>query len=266
MADFTAKDVQALRQATGAGMMDAKRALEEADGDMEQAKKILREKGLAKASTREDRENTEGAIAVAATSGTAALVELKCETDFVAKSDAFTQLAQQVADAFVADGQSALDRFKDEVDTLKVTLKENIEIGRTARVDVDPGQVVDTYLHRQDGRGVNGVIVVLAGGSAELAHDIAVHIAFTKPEYLGRDEVPEELVAAERETLTTISRAEGKPEGALPKIIEGRLAGWYRERVLLDQPFVREERQTIAQLAAGGSAEIVTFAQLYLGA
>jgi elongation factor Ts len=194
------------------------------------------------------------------------LVELKCETDFVAKSEQFTELTQQLADALAADGSTALDRYKDEVDTLKMTLKENIDIGRTARVELQPGQVVDTYLHRQDGRGVNGVIVVLSGGSPELAHDIAVHIAFTKPEYLRREEVPEERVAKEREAQTDIVRAQGKPEAALPKILEGRMSGWYRELVLLDQPFVRNEKQTIAQLAADASVEVVGFAQLYVGA
>jgi elongation factor Ts len=265
MAEFTAKDVQALRQATGAGMMDAKRALEEADGDMEQARKILREKGLVKAGSREDRDNTEGAIALASTPSAVALVELKCETDFVAKSDGFTLLTQQLADTLAAEGPSGLDRFKDDVDTLKVTLKENIEIGRTIKLDVTPDQVVDTYLHRQEGRGVNAVAVALAGGSPELAHDIAVHVAFTKPDYLRREEVPAELVTAEREALTAISRAEGKSEAALPKVIEGRLGRWYKDRVLLDQPFVRDEKQTIAQLVAAGSADIVSFAQLYLG-
>ena len=266
MAEFTAKDVQALRQATGAGMMDAKRALEDAGGDMDQAKKLLRERGLAKSDARGDRENSEGAIAVAATPSAATLVELKCETDFVAKSDQFTELTQQLADALAAEGSTALDRYKDEVDTLKMTLKENIDIGRTARVELQPGQVVDTYLHRQDGRGVNGVIVVLSGGSPELAHDIAVHIAFTKPEFLRREVVPEERVAKEREAQTDIVRAQGKPEAALPKILEGRMSGWYRELVLLDQPFVRNEKQTIAQLAADASVEVVGFAQLYVGA
>lgn len=266
MAEFTAKDVQALRQATGAGMMDAKRALEEAEGDMEQAKKILREKGLAKADKREDRENVEGAIAVATTGDTAVLVELKCETDFVAKSEQFTQLTQQLADAFAADGEAGLDRYKEAVDDLKVTLKENIGVGRRASLEVTPGQVVDTYVHRQEGRGVNAVVVVLSGGTPELAHDVAVHIAFTKPEYLRRDEIPAETVTAERETLEKISRAEGKPEAALEKIVEGRLGGWYKDRVLLDQPFVRDEKQTVAQLVASGQAEIVSFAQLYLGA
>jgi elongation factor Ts len=265
MADFTAKDVQALRQATGAGMMDAKKALQETDGDMDAAKKRLREKGLAKADDRADRDNAEGAIAVAVGAGTAALVELKCETDFVAKSDAYTQLAQDMADALATSGEGALDAFKDAVDDLKLTLKENIEVGRTARVELQQGEVVDTYLHRQDGRGVNGVIVVLAGGTTELAHDIAVHIAFAKPQYLRREDVPAELVDEERETLTKISRAEGKPEAALPKIIEGRLGGWYKERVLLEQPFVRDEKQTIRQLAESGGARVVSFTQLFVG-
>lgn len=265
MADFTAKDVQALRQATGAGMMDAKRALEEAGGDAEQAAKILREKGLAKASSRADRANTEGAVAIGATSSAVVLVELKCETDFVAKSEDFTHLTQDLADAFATDGPAGLDRYKDAIDDLKVTLKENIELGRTISLDVAPGQIVDTYLHRQDDRGVNGVVVVLAGGTPELAHDIAVHIAFAKPEYLRREDVPAEQVAAERETLLAISRAEGKPEAALEKIVEGRLGGWYKERVLLDQPFVRDEKQTIGQLLGAGQAELAGFAQIYVG-
>jgi elongation factor Ts len=265
MAEFTAKDVQALRQATGAGMMDAKKALEEAGGDAEAAKKILREKGLAKADSRGDRENSEGAIAFATTDAAAVLVELKCETDFVAKSEAFIKLTQQLADAFVADGDAGLDGLKDDVDTLKVTLKENIDLGRTAKVDVADGQVVDTYLHRQEGRGVNGVIVVLQGGTQDVAHDIAVHVAFTKPEYLRREDIPADVVEEERQTLTKISQAEGKPEAALPKIVEGRLAGWYKERVLLDQPFVRDEKQTITQLLSGANAELVGFAQIFLG-
>jgi elongation factor Ts len=265
MADFTAKDVQALRQATGAGMMDAKKALQEADGDAEAAKKILREKGLAKADTRDDRDNSEGAIATAASDDAAVLVELKCETDFVAKSDAFIALTQQLADAFLAGGEEGLDGLKDDVDTLKVTLKENIQVGRSEKIDVQAGQVVDTYLHRQEGRGVNGVVVVLDGGETELAHDIAVHIAFAKPQYLDRSEVPAALVDEERETLLGITKAEGKPEAAWPKIVEGRLNGWYKERVLLEQAFVRDEKQTVAQVADAGGARIVRYAQLFIG-
>ena len=265
MADFTAKDVQALRQATGAGMMDARNALQEADGNVEQARKILREKGLAKADDRSGRENAQGAIAIATGVGTVGLVELKCETDFVAKSAGFIALTQELADSVAARGETAVDDHKDAIDDLKVTLKENIQVGRVVQLEVAEGQVVDTYLHRQEGRGVNGVVVVLQGGTPELAHDIAVHIAFAKPQYLSRDQVPAAIVDEERETLLNITKAEGKPEAAWPKIVEGRLTGWYKERVLVDQAFVRDDKQTVAQLAESGGATIVSYAQLFIG-
>ncbi|MFP3901744.1 MAG: translation elongation factor Ts [Acidimicrobiia bacterium] len=265
MAEFTATDVQALRRSTGAGMMDARNALRDAEGDVDAARKLLRERGLAKAGSRAGRENVEGAIAIGTHDGSIALVELKCETDFVAKSPGFVNAAQELADLAAARGADALAERAEAIDELKVTLKENIEIGRTSVVSAAAGQVVDTYLHRQEGRGVNGVVVVLEGGSQELAHDIAVHIAFAKPQYLRRDDVPAELVEDERETLLTITKAEGKPEAAWPKIVEGRLTGWYKERVLLEQPFVRDEKQTIGQLAERADAKVVSFAQIYIG-
>jgi elongation factor Ts len=265
VAEFTAKDVQALRQATGAGMMDAKKALQEVEGDFEKAKKLLREKGLAKASGRADRANTQGAIALAVADGGAALVELKCETDFVAKSGDFINLTQDLADSVAAKGEAGVDDHKDAVDDLKVTLKENIDVGRVVRLEVADGQRLGTYLHRQDGRGVNGVLVVLQGGSEELAHDVAVHIAFAKPEYLTRDEVPAETVEEERETLLNVTKAEGKPEQAWPKIVEGRLQGWYKERVLLDQPYVRDEKSSVAQLASSNDAQVLRYGQLFIG-
>lgn len=263
MAEFTAKDVQALRQASGAGMMDAKKALVETGGDFDAAAKWLREKGLAKALTRTDRDNSEGAVAVAATAGAAAIVELKCETDFVAKSDRFAGLVQELAELVAAEGEAAIEGRKDEIDDLKITLKENIDLGRVVRVELGAGHLVDTYLHRQDGRGVNAVIVELAGGTPELAHDIAVHVAFTKPSYLRREEVPEAEVAEERETLEKLSRGEGKPEAALAKIVDGRLNGWYAERVLLEQKYVKDEKQTVAKLL--GDAELVRVEQVVVG-
>ena len=263
MAEFSAKDVKALRDATGAGMMDAKRALEQNDGDMEQAAKWLREQGITKSAGRADRENSQGAVAVATGANLAAFVELKCETDFTAKSTGFTELVQKLADAVLTDGESAIDEYKDEVDDLKLTTKENIEVGKIARVDAAAGNALDTYLHRQDGRGVNAVIVELEGGSLELAHDIAVHAAFTKPSYVTRDEVPDDAVAAEREALEAITRNEGKPEAALEKIVNGKLDGWFRESVLLEQKFVRDEKQTIKQIL--GDAKIIRFAQVIIG-
>lgn len=260
---ISAKDVQALRQATGAGMMDAKKALEETDGDFDAAAKLLREKGLAKSVDRSDRDNTQGAIATASSDSAAVFVELKCETDFVAKSDGFLAVLDQLTAGVLADGEGAIDALKDVVDDLKVTLKENIEVGRVARLEVAAGQGVDAYLHKQEGRGVNAVLVVLDGGDSALAHDIAVHAAFTKPRWVRRDEVPEAEAAEERSTLEGITRAEGKPEQAIEKIVEGRINAWYKDNVLLEQGFVRDDKQSITQLL--GDATIARFAQAYIG-
>jgi elongation factor Ts len=264
VANYTAKDVAALRQMTGAGMLDCRNALEEAGGDLEKAAQILREKGLAGAAKRSDREASEGAVSVARSGDAAAVVELRCETDFVAKAEEFVALADELAALVAAKGEEATTEVTDEIDRLRATLKENISVGRVRRLVAQSGQVLDTYLHRQAGRGVNAVAVVLDGGSEELAHDVAVHIAFAKPSYLSRDEVPEGDVAAERATLETISRNEGKPEAALGKIVDGRMNGWFKERVLLDQSYVRDEKQTIAALL--GTATIVSFAQIVVGA
>lgn len=263
MSSITAKDVQALRQATGAGMMDAKKALTENDGDFDAAAKWLREQGLVKAASRSDRENTEGAVAVATSGNAVAMVELKSETDFSAKADDFVEAVNSLAEAVAARGEDAVSELAEVVDQMKITKKENIEVGKVVRWEVADGNVVDTYLHMQDGRGVNGVLVELDGGTTELAHDLAVHIAFTKPEFLSREDVPADQVNAEREALADITRAEGKPEAALEKIVEGRLTGWFKERVLLEQNFVRDEKQTINQLL--GDAKLVRFDQIVIG-
>jgi len=136
-------------------------------------------------------------------------------------------------------------------------------VGRVYRLEAKEGEVVDTYLHQQSGRGVNAVAVVLKGGSTELAHEVALTAAFSRPSYVRREEVPEAEVAAERATLEALSRNEGKPEAALPKIIEGRLTGWFKERVLLEQPSAHDDKQTVAAML--GSAEIVAFAQVVIG-
>jgi elongation factor Ts len=261
---FTAKDVQALRQATGAGMLDAKKALEASDGDSEAAAQYLRVNGLAGAAKREDRQATQGAVTAVRSGDAAAVVELRCETDFVAKADEFVALTDELAALVAAKGEDAAKELDDEIDRLRVTLKENISVGRVRRLVAESGQAVNTYVHQQAGRGVNAVAVVLEGGSEDLAHDIAVHIAFTKPAYLSRDEVPEADITAERATVEEISRNEGKPEAALPKIVDGRMNGWFKERVLLDQSYVKDEKQTIAGML--GSGRIVAFAQVVIGA
>ena len=263
MPEFTAKDVQKLRQLTGVGMLDAKKGLEEAHGDIDQAIKLLREQGKASSSKRADRDASEGAVAIGRADGVAAIVQLRSETDFVAKSDQFVALASSLADLVASKGETAVEERTEEIDNLKLTPKENISVGRVVRIEAPADGVVDSYLHTQAGRGVNAVVVALEGGSADLAHDIAAHIAFARPTYISRDEVPEEEVAAERETVEKIARNEGKPEAALPKIVEGRLGGWYKERVLLDQPYVKDEKQTIAKLL--GPAKVTQFAQVVIG-
>ncbi len=266
MAEFSARDVKTLRDATGAGMLDAKKALTETDGDYEAAVAWLRERGLGKAAERADRANAEGAVAVAVAGNAAALVELKSESDFVAKSPRFVEVVNALAEAVAADGETAVDAHKGAVDDLKLTLKENIEVGRVVHFAAEAGHVLDTYLHVQNGRGVNGVLVELAGGTPELAHDIAVHIAFGRPGYLRREDVPAEQVESERAALEAQTRNEGKPEQAIPKIVDGKLNGWYKrvpEGVLLEQPYARDDKQTVSQVL--GSAQVVRFAQVTVG-
>jgi elongation factor Ts len=260
---FTAKDVQGLRQATGSGMMDAKRALEATDGDVEAAKQWLREQGLAASERRSERANVQGVVSVVVDDHVGALVELKCETDFVAASEHFKLEAQELARVVASKGPDAARERQGRLDDLKITLKENIELGQVVRLEATDDQVIDSYLHIQGGRGVNGVLVVLAGGDTQLAHDIAVHIAFARPKYLTRDDVPADVIDTERATLETITRNEGKPEQAIPKIVEGRLGGFFKTIALLDQPYAKDDKQSIGQLL--GDARVVGFAQVEIG-
>lgn len=262
MADVTAKDVKALRDATGAGMMDAKKALVEAGGDAEAAARILREKGLTKVATLEDRDNKQGAVAVARDGQVAALVELKAETDFSAKAADFVELTQKMADAVLAGGPEAIDALKEELDTLRIQKKENIEVGTLARFEAAAGNSLDAYLHVQDGRGTNGVLVEIEGAGEEVTHEVALHIAFAKPVALSRDEVDSDLAERARAGFEELTRKEGKPEQAVPKIVEGRLNSWYAERVLPDQGMFGE-KETVQQKL--GAARIVRFAQAVIG-
>lgn len=268
MAEFTAKDVQALRVATGAGMLDAKRALTESDGDPQAAMKWLRERGLGKAAERAGRESQEGAVAVSydAPANAIALVQLRSETDFVAKNPEFVNLANELAALVAAEGEDAPAQRKAAIEDLNIVMKENVQLGEVHRFQAAAGNLLDSYLHVQNDRGVNGVIIEVSGGDQQLAHDLAVHIAFGKPKYLRREDVPAEEVDAERATVEAEVRREGKPEAALPKIIEGKLSGWFKRTpggVLLEQPYAKDDHQTVAQVL--GSAKIVRFAQVVIG-
>ncbi len=266
MPSFTAQDVKALRDSTGAGMMDAKRALSEADGDAAAATAWLRERGLGKAAERSDRDNSEGAVAVVVETDRAALVELKSETDFVAKSPQFVELLDELARRVASEGESAVESMKDAIDDLRLSLRENIEVGRVVRFDAPPGHLLDSYIHVQNGRGVNAVIVEVDGGTAEKAHDLAVHIAFGKPSVVSRDEVPEADVEAERSTLEAQTRNEGKPEAALAKIVDGKINGWYKRTpggVLLEQPYAKDDKMSVEQFMGG--VAVIRFAQVIVG-
>jgi elongation factor Ts len=268
MAEFTAKDVQALRIATGAGMMDAKRALTEAGGDPQAATTWLRERGLGKAAERAGRGSEQGAVAVSydRAANAIALVQLRSETDFGAKSPDFVNLVNELAALVASEGEEAVGQRKAAIEDLNIALKENVQLGEVVRFQPAPGNVVGSYLHIQNDRGVNGVIVEMAGGPQELAHDIAVHIAFGKPKYLQREDVPAEDVAAERKTLENSVRLEGKPEAALPKIVEGKLNGWFKRvpgGVLVEQPFAKDDSQPVQKVL--GPARVVRFSQVVIG-
>lgn len=263
---ISAKEVQSLRQLTGAGMMDAKRALEENGGDPEAAALWLRERGLGKAAERSDRENAEGAIALARQDNVAALVRMKCETDFVAKSPDFVNLVNDIAQAVVERGEDAVKEFQSAIEDAVITLKENIALGDVVRFEAPEGNVLDTYLHVQNGRGVNGILIELVGGTEELAHDIALTAAFSRPSAVSIDEVDPEAIATERAQLEKETLAEGKPEAAIQKIVEGKLTGWHKRQpggVLLEQPFAKEPKQSVGQQL--GDAKIARFAQLLIG-
>jgi elongation factor Ts len=277
MAEISAKDVAALRKLTGAGMMDCKRALEESGGDMDAAKDWLRQKGLAGAAKREGREANEGAIEVLVEGTTGVIVELNCETDFVAKGDVFRDALAGLSRLALAQGEdiggatyegSSVDEY---VKGLSGTLGEKIELGRVLRFEASDG-ILDGYKHVQNERGVVGVLVELGGvdpgdeRAREVAHDIALHIASAAPRYVGRDDVPADVVERERAILEAQTREEGKPEQALPKIVEGKLNGFYKTVALLEQPFVKDQKTTIKALVEGLSgASVRRFARVKIG-
>ena len=160
-------------------------------------------------------------------------------------------------------GADGLAQYSDRIEDLTLVSKENIALGQTVRFEAPESAIIGSYLHLQNGRGVNAVLVEVSGADETLAHDIALHIAFARPEYLRREDVPAEQIEDVRQTAAAIARNEGKPPAALDKIVEGRLQGWYKERVLLEQPFVRDEQYTIGQLLGG--AQLLRFAQAVVG-
>lgn len=276
MANFTLEDIKALREQLGTGMVDTKKALEEADGDREKATEILRLKGAKGNAKRADRSTSEGLVAAKDNgNGTATLIELACETDFVAKGEKFVTLADQVLEAVAAAGASTVEEglaadldgktVAVAIDEVAAILGEKMEL---RGVKLITGENIEIYLHRtsKDLPPQVGVVVGYTGSDAETARGIAQHIAFANPSYLSADDVPEEEVARERTLVEEISRGEGKPEAALPKIIEGRLKGFFKQIALLEQDYAKDNKQTVAKVAKDAGIEVVDFARIRVGA
>jgi len=279
VADVKAADVAALRKASGAGMMDCKTALAETDGDMEAAKDWLRKKGLSGASKRAGRAADQGAIDVLVDGSVGAVLELTAETDFVAKSSEFTEIVAKLTRLAVDEAKDELGDVPFEGTTvgefviqLASKVGENLALGRVVVFETPDG-LLDAYRHVQNERGTIGVLVELGGVdrsvamAQEIAHDIALLVDSEAPRYVSRDDVPADVIEKERVVLEELSRNEGKPEAALPKIIEGRLNGFFKDNCLLEQGFVREPKTTVAQLLAGvgDGVTVRRFARVKIG-
>ncbi len=276
MANFTAADIKALREQTAAGMLDVKRALEEADGDLANAAEILRVKGLKGVTKREGRSASNGLVAARAEDGVGTLVEVNCETDFVAKGERFIALAEQVLDQAVATAASDAEALLAStlpdgrtvqalLDEGNATIGEKIELRRVARLE---GERVVAYLHRtsKDLPPQIGVLVATSGGDEAVARDVAMHVAAFSPTVLTRAEIPAETVAEERRLAEATSREEGKPEAALPRIVEGRLNGYFKENVLLEQAYAKDQKKSVGKVLEEAGAEATGFRRFRVGA
>jgi elongation factor Ts len=276
MANFSTADVKRLREQTGAGIVDCKNALQEADGDLNAAIEILRLKGVKDAGKRAARTAGNGLVTAELDGNSAGvLVELNCETDFVAKNEQFQVLAARIAEAALAnkvsdrlallttqaEGGKTVEQLIEEA---SASIKEKIELGRYTRFE---GGYVSTYLHRSD-RDLPptlGVLVQLDKPSEDVARDLAQQIAAMRPQYVTRDEVPADVTEKEHRIAEQITREEGKPEQAIPKIVEGRLGAFYKEVVLTEQAFVKEPKQSVAQVLKADGVTVRAFARFQVG-
>ncbi len=273
MANYTAADVKRLRELTGAGMLDCKNALAESDGDFDKAVEVLRIKGAKDVGKRAERATAEGLVA--AKDG--ALIELNSETDFVAKNAEFQELADKVVAAALAAKAADVDALKaahisadpaartveQAVADLSAKIGEKLELRRAAYFD----GTVETYLHKRaaDLPPAVGVLVEYTGADKDAAHSAALQIAALKAKYLTRDDVPEDVVANERRIAEETAKAEGKPEAALPKIVEGRVNGFYKDVVLLEQPSVSDSKKTVKALLDDAGVTVTRFARFEVG-
>ncbi|OLT26757.1 translation elongation factor Ts [Nocardiopsis sp. CNR-923] len=276
MANFTAADVKKLRDMTGSGMMACKKALTEADGDFDKAVEALRIKGAKKQAERGERTAAQGMVVLKQEGeGKATLIELNCETDFVAKNDQFIALANQVADfVAAADGDDLATIAAAEIQPGKslqtfieekgAVIGEKLELRRLAKFD---GAFVASYLHKSDPDlpPTMGVLVELDKGDAEVGKDLAQQIAALAAQYVGKDDVPAEVVEKERRIAEQTTREEGKPEQAIPKIVEGRVNGFFKEVTLLGQPFVKDSKKTVQKVVDEAGVNVRRFVRFKVG-
>ena len=274
MASVSLADIKKLRELLGTGMVDTKNALEEAEGDIDKATEILRLKGAKGNAKRADRSASEGLVAAHEVDGTAYLLELACETDFVAKNDKFVSLADNVLAAVVAAGadsaESALaapaagGTIASLIDGEAAILGEKVELRRVAKLSGDNFAI---YLHRtnKDLPPQVGVVVAYNGSDQETARSVAQHISFADPQYLAREDVPAVAVENERRIVEEISRGEGKPEAALPKIVEGRVGAYFKQVALLEQDYARDNKLSIKQVLEEAGLTVTDFVRFRVG-
>lgn len=273
MANYTAADIKDIREKTGAGMLDVKKALDEANGDHEKAVEIIRVKGLKGIAKREGRAASEGLIAADVRDveggqlGT--LVEINSETDFVAKNAKFIALGDEAVAAAVESGATTPEElaetsFGEALTNAGATMGEKILVRRIGRVQ---GEVVTNYMHRtnKDLPPQVGVLVATDKAGAEVARDVAMHIAAYSPLYLTREDVPADVVENERRIAEETAKNEGKPEKALPKIVEGRMNGFFKENVLLDQPFAKDPKQSVGKVVEAAGGKVTGFVRFRVG-
>ena len=269
MANYTAADVKRLRELTGSGMMDCKNALAETDGDFDKAVEVLRIKGAKDVGKRAERATAEGLVAAKG----GALIELNSETDFVAKNAEFQNLAAQIVDAALAAKAADVDSLKaadsgdktveEAIAELSAKIGEKLELRRVKYFDGN----VETYLHKRaaDLPPAVGVLVEFEGTDRDAAHSVALQIAALKAKYLTREDVPADLVAAEKRVAEETAKSEGKPEAALPKIIEGRVNGFFKDVVLLEQPSVSDNKKTVKALLDDAGVTVTRFVRFEVG-
>ena len=272
---YTAEDVKKLREQTAAGMLDCKKALDEADGDFDKAVEIIRVKGLKGVTKREGRSTSNGLVIAKAEGTRGVMLELNCETDFVAKGDRFQELAQELLNQLASSSTNDLTAFlatklpsgqtvQERVDEGNATLGEKIEIRRIAVLEGSP---VSLYLHRTnpDLPPQLGVLVQLTADAVEAGKDVAQHIAAFAPQFVRREDIPADQIEAERRIAEETARAEGKPEASLTKIVEGRVTGFVKEISLLEQAFAKDAKKTVQQILDEAKTAVSAFHRFRVG-